>query len=70
MTVEIDLTKPIDLQVELIKRKVLEELLPQLRPSQLDLFYRLYPNGVVLTDKLSWAITQCQNTIAKNLGWI
>lgn len=49
---------------EQFQRKVLAEKLSQCTEPQQALFKKMYPNGPT-AKQLSWAITQCQNTLNK-----
>lgn len=55
----------IETEVETFKRDQLAMRLKQITPSQLELFNRLYPNGVE-SDDLNSAIDLCDRTIKKN----
>lgn len=48
-----------------IKKRKLAKLQIELQPDQLQVFFRMYPNGVT-PDKIDWAIQQCYNTIYNN----
>ena len=60
---------------EEFQRAKLAELLSKVTPENRTFFARLYPTGVG-KDRLTWAITQVNNTIvqneavAKKKGWI
>ena len=46
----------------------LNDALSKCTSKQVEFFWRLYPGGIdkILTTKLPWALTQCENTIKKN----
>ena len=47
------------------KRKILKKALSQCTQPQQDFFHKMYPGGIdnIPEEKLSWAITQCENTL-------
>lgn len=54
---------------EEFQRKHLAELLSQCTDAQQDVFNRMYPNGPKKS-QLAWAMTQCHNSVMKNLQGI
>ena len=55
-------------EIEKFRRDKLLELLTQCTPGQQNLFNLMYPEGIynLSTEKIDWAIQQCERTIVKN----
>lgn len=59
------MSKSVDGRIEQYKRQMLVDALAQLLPAQVELFNRVYPNGIP-SEKLINAIDLCERTIKKN----
>ena len=56
-------------EIKKFTREQLKNLLSQCTEEQQTFFYKMYPLiDEIPLEKISWAIKQCENTIAKNLN--